>query len=114
MACFLVPMGEALLTTALSKFLGKENSTRWRLNWLNNMLWGGVSLLAIEHIWHGEVTYYPPFLTALSSSEEIEVMLRELLTTGVPMAILVTVVWFVMAVIDNLIQKKEKTVVEKN
>lgn len=114
MACFLVPMGEALVTTAFSKFLGKEKSTRLRLNWLNNMLWGGVSLLTVEHIWHGEITYYPPFLTALNSWEGTEVMLKELLTTGVPMAILITVVWSVMVVVDNLIQKEEKTIVQKN
>ncbi len=114
MACFLVPMGEALITSALSKVLGKERSAKLRLSWLNNMLWGGVTLLAIEHIWHGEITFYPPFLTALSSWEETSIMLKELLTAGVPMALLITAVWSVMAIIDNLMQKQKETLPQNN
>ena len=35
-----------------------------KLKWLNNMLWGGTTLLAFEHLWHGEITPWFPFLTA--------------------------------------------------
>ena len=35
-----------------------------KLKWLNNMLWGGTALLAFEHLWHGEITPWFPFLTA--------------------------------------------------
>jgi len=60
MACFLVPAGEAIVTTVVQKVL--ENSEKkasgkktvktgisWsrRLSWLNKMLWGGVILLAL-------------------------------------------------------------------
>ena len=57
-----------------------------------NMLWGGVLLLCIEHMWHGEVVPFPPFLTAMNAPEEIPAMLGEMATVGVSMAILVTTV----------------------
>ncbi len=79
MACFLVPMGEAIVTTVVQKVVEnrekkvggeKANSMglKWsrRLGWLNKMLWGGTALLALEHVWHGEVVPWPPFLTAVS------------------------------------------------
>ena len=76
MACFLVPTGEAIVTTVLAKaFKSKENAEASdnniseevheavaskipfskKLSWLNNMLWGGSALLAFEHVWHGEM-----------------------------------------------------------
>ena len=68
MACFLAPAAVAIVTTVVQKRVQKkeeavagEHSERFtgkwtqRLRWLNTMLWGGVLLLALEHIWHGEV-----------------------------------------------------------
>jgi hypothetical protein len=49
MACFLVPAEEAIVIRALEKAMG-EKARVWKLHWLNRMLWGGVLLLAIEHI----------------------------------------------------------------
>ena len=57
------------------------------------MLWGGSALLAFEHIWHGEVTPWFPFLTAAGNPEDAMAMLHEMATTGVAMAVLVTAVW---------------------
>ncbi len=37
-----------------------------KLMWLANLLWGGALLLAYEHVWHGEVVPWFPFLTAAS------------------------------------------------
>jgi hypothetical protein len=68
-----------------------------KLSWLNGMLWGGSILLLLEHIRHGEVVLYPPFLTAMHSPADTAAMLREMATTGVGMAVLVTAVWGVMA-----------------
>lgn len=59
------------------------------------MLWGGVVLLLIEHVWHGEVVPFPPFLTAMGDPTSTVQMLYEMATVGVAMAVLVTVVWFV-------------------
>ena len=76
-----------------------------RLNWLNNMLWGGSALLAFEHVWHGEITLRAPFLTAITTGETAG-MLREMATSGVAMAVLVTAVWVGMVTAANSVQKK--------
>ena len=70
------------------------------------MLWGGSALLAFEHIWHGEVTPWFPFLTAAGNPEDAMVMLHEMATTGVAMAALVTAVWVGMVAVSNVIEKR--------
>jgi hypothetical protein len=72
-----------------------------KLEWLNRMLWGGVLLLGIEHVWHGEITFWPPFLTAMQNPAETELMLHEMATVGVVMALFVTIVWFIGTVIAD-------------
>jgi hypothetical protein len=115
MACFLVPAGEAIVTTVVQKVVenrekkaGGERTKKpglsWsrRLSWLNKMLWGGVILLCLEHIWHGEVVPWPPFLTAMETPSEVGPMLHEMATFGVAMAIAVTVVWGIMILVMEL------------
>ena len=70
------------------------------------MLWGGSALLAFEHIWHGEVTPWFPFLTAARNPEDAMAMLHEMATTGVAMAVLVTAVWAGMVAVSNVIEKR--------
>ena len=83
MACFLVSAAEAVVVTAVEKAEEKKEKnleevrpeevkeTRIpfsrKLKWLSWMLWGGAALLAFEHIWHGEVVPWFPFLTAMSN-----------------------------------------------
>ncbi len=105
MACFLVPMSEAIVTTAIQKAMG-EKAKRWRLNWLNTMLWGGVILLAIEHIWHGEVVPWPPFLTAMENPADIPTMLHEMATIGVSMAVIITLTWIVMVALASILPER--------
>jgi len=124
MACFLVPMGEAIATSIVQKVIEKKEEKvseeksekrklswsghhHWsqRLSWLNKLLWGGVILLAIEHIWHGEVSPLPPFLTAMKTPEEIPVMLHEMGTVGVTMAIVVTATWAAIVMIAERTRK---------
>ena len=113
MACFLVPATEAVVSTVVTKTLekkqekeGKEPSSILRkMKWLNNMLWGGSALLAYEHVWHGEVVPYFPFLTAASNPTDLSEMLHEMATTGVAMALLVTVVWIGMAAVTEILEK---------
>jgi hypothetical protein len=73
-----------------------------------NMLWGGVILLCVEHMWHGEVVPFPPFLTAMNDPTEIPVMLGEMGTVGVGMAVLVTIVWFVVTIIADMVVKRQR------
>lgn len=104
MACFTVPLAEAVIVTAVRKTVlkksavnavhsAKMDSINKSVRRLEKMLYGGSFLLAIEHLWHGEISFLPPFLTALNSPAEISVMLQELASVGVGMALLVTSVW---------------------
>lgn len=127
MACFLVSAAEALITTAVTKVVEKnekkqndlmisfdgekvESAARIpfsrKLKWLNRMLWGGSALLMFEHIWHGEVVPFFPFLTAASNAEDASEMLHEMATVGVSMAVLVTVVWIGMVIVSSIIEKR--------
>lgn len=104
MACFTVPLAEAVIVTTVRKTVlknsavnavhsAKMDSINKSVRRLEKMLYGGSFLLAIEHLWHGEISFLPPFLTALNSPAEISVMLQELASVGVGMALLVTGVW---------------------
>ena len=127
MACFTVPAAEAIITTIAGKIIkskekkmalsvavstkAEDNSDAapkisfsTKLGWLNKMLWGGSALLAFEHVWHGEVVPFFPFLTAVENGEASE-MLHEMATAGVSMALLVTAVWGIMVGVTSLIEK---------
>lgn len=119
MACFLVPTGEAIVTTIVQKVEEKkENATEvsaeavekipfsLKLSWLNKMLFGGAILLAFEHLWHGEVVPFPPFLSAMNDPADTAEMLHEMGTVGVTMAIIITVVWIFMCVAADAIVKR--------
>ena len=77
-----------------------------KLKWLNKMLWGGTVLLAFEHVWHGEVTPWFPFLTAADSPAGIGEMFHEMATVGTMMAVVVTVVWIGMVAVTGAIEKR--------
>lgn len=111
MACFIVPATEAVITTVATKILkkkGSESSIRFagKLNKLNGLLWGGSGLLAFEHLWHGEITPFFSFLTATADAESTQRMLYEMSTSGVAMAAVVTAVWAVSVILENIIKKK--------
>lgn len=111
MACVVVPTAEALVTTIVkkNKKLNKkyaDNPFFKRLDWLNNMLWGGSALLAFEHIWHGEITPWFPFLTNAKTPVSASEMLFEMATSGVGMSILVTGIWVGMVVMVRALEKK--------
>ena len=72
---------------------------------LNNMLWGGSALLAFEHVWHGEVTPWFPFLTNAANPADRAEMFAEMATSGVGMAVLVTAVWMVAVAALSYIEK---------
>ena len=112
MACFLVPMAEAIVTTVVQKVVEKQEvkvgvekkertGLTWsrKLGWLNKLLWGGTILLALEHVWHGEVVPWPPFLTAMENPADVAPMLHEVATIGVAMAVVVTLVWGIIVLI---------------
>ena len=118
MACFLVSAAEAVVVTAANKATAKKAesashaeavqhiSLSKKLKWLTNMLWGGSALLAFEHVWHGEVTPWFPFLTAMNDPVDTAEMLHEMSTIGVTMAAIITIVWCGMVLVTNAMEKK--------
>ncbi|MBP3238421.1 MAG: hypothetical protein J6M24_04925 [Lachnospiraceae bacterium] len=122
MACFIVSAVEAVAVTAVKKGVEKKENTQEakevktepakvpmsvKLKWLTWMLWGGVILLAFEHLWHGEITPFFPFLTAMKNKEDMMEMLKEMATVGVCMALLITFVWVVVCVVADSMMKKD-------
>ena len=61
-------------------------------------------MLAVEHIWHGEIVPWPPFLTAMNNPADIGAMLVEIATVGVTMMALVTAVWGLMVLVSNRLE----------
>lgn len=119
MACFLVPAGEAVAATIAEKVQenkekeGNEAKSENKIplskkfKWLTNLLWGGAILLAYEHLWHGEIAPFFPFLTAMSNPADTSEMLHEMGTVGVAMAVLITVVWFgICFTADAIVERK--------
>ena len=123
MACFTVPAAEAIVTTIAGKIIkskekhqtvdASKNTTdvstpkipfSTKIGWLNKMRWGGSALLAFEHVWHGEVVPFFPFLTAVKNGEAAE-MLHEMATAGVSMALLVPAVWGIMVGVVSIFEK---------
>ena len=114
MACFIVPATQAIVTTIAKKTADKKakkdnaeikNSFIRKMDWLNNMLWGGSALLAFEHVWHGEVTPWFPFLTNAANAADRAEMFMEMATSGVGMAVLVTGVWAAMVMFADSLEK---------
>ncbi len=136
MACFIVPAAEAVITTIVAKSMksgeksNKNSNIKFdgnnleaaekipfskKLGWLNKLLWGGSVLLAFEHVWHGEVVPYFPFLTAANDPADMAEMLHEMSTVGVTMAVLVTGIWLGMVAVSHMIEKRaSKTTTAKN
>ena len=101
MACFIVPLTQAIATTAYRKLSGRSDTFVGRnLRTLELMLWGGSVMLIVDHIINGELVWYWPFFTALET-EGGAAMLREILTVGVPISIAVTAVWAVWCAIKE-------------
>lgn len=118
MACFLVSAAEAVAVKTIEKHELKveeaapEKADEYKiplsrkLRWLSNLLLGGSVLLLFEHIWHGEITAWFPFLTAMSSAGDMYSMFYELATVGVGMALAITCVWFIMCkVADRIVHR---------
>lgn len=97
MACLLVPATAAIITTASKK----KVPSKYHLEWLNTLLWGGAVMLLVEHIAHGEIVFYPPFLTAMQNPADISVMLQEIAIVGGGMVVAIVAVWAIAVAIAN-------------
>jgi len=107
MCCFLVPLAQAVATTICRRRLCDANSRAdaspliRELPALEKMLWGGTLMLIVDHIINGELTWRFPFFTALTETGGGGVMLREILTVGVPMSLVLTAAWVVYALMKE-------------
>ncbi|MCQ2309025.1 MAG: hypothetical protein MJZ78_03485 [Bacteroidales bacterium] len=98
MSCFIVPLAQAVATT-LSRKMSEKNNKNSQNVWIQQlpklelMLWGGAAMLIVDHILSGEVSWQYPFFTALTEAGGVQIMLKEMLTVGVPMSLIVTALW---------------------
>jgi len=83
MSCFLIPLAQAVTTSACRKCLSKRSDSLLLANLpaLEKMLWGASLVLIVDHIVHGELFTFN---------------LHELLTVGIPMSLVVTSVWLLL------------------
>ena len=102
MACFIVPLTQAIATTVYRKRVESQKSKVERqdsfitrnLKTLERMLWGGSMMLLVDHLVNGELFAWN---------------LREVLTIGVPMSVVVTAVWAIWCYAkERKAVKKEK------
>ena len=127
MACFTVPAVEAIVVAVAAKVIEKKEKEpvtvnlpaqggqietvqktpfSRKLKWLSWLQLGGCVLLLFEHIWHGEIVPWFPFLSAMADPNDAAEMFHEMATVGVTMAILTTVVWIGMLIVSSLIEKR--------
>jgi len=92
MACFIVPLTVGIVLGVLKK-AAKTLAERLKLDLLVSMMLGGAAVLSIEHMYHGEVVPWPPFLTAMSNPSEWGAALHEMATAGTAMTLAVTGIW---------------------
>ena len=134
MACFLVSAA-AGIGVATAKYIVKHHEkknelkveepkeykfgseVKWskKLAYLELMLWSGSFVLAGEHIFHGEVSPYPPFLTAAGEGPEaVQEMLTEMGTVGVAMLGALVAFWAIgVLVVDYIRYRKHQKKVAK-
>lgn len=107
MSCFVVPLVQAIATSVYRKHHDDSihdpgaSPLKRNLPSLEKMLWGGSVMLVVDHIINGELTWRFPFFTALDSVGGGAVMLKEMLTVGVPMSLVLTAVWAVWAIVKS-------------
>ena len=101
-------------TREINKF-GSDSKWSTKLAYLEGALFTGSFLLAGEHVLHGEVTPYPPFLTAAGEGPEaVSEMLTEMGTVGVAMLGIVVAFWAIGVLIYDIVKyrRRKKAAVE--
>ena len=87
---------------------GSDTKWSYKLAILELMLFSGSFLLAIEHILHGEVVPFPPFLTAASNPTDTIEMLHEMSTVGVMMMFALIIAWAIGIIVIDAIKYKKR------
>lgn len=100
MSCFLAPLAEAVVVSAVRK--GNEKKIQRNnahpllreLPTLEKMLWGGSLMLVVDHAINRELTTFS---------------WHDILTVGIPMAVVLTAVWAIWAVAKSRRKSVAKT-----
>lgn len=94
MSCYIVPLAQAVVTTICRKVTGSSDGNIWtaQLPALEKMLWGGSLVLIVDHIVHGELFVFS---------------LKEMLAVGVPMSLVVTLVWTIIVLLKSPVLKRQ-------
>lgn len=99
---------ELALTEPKQYKFGSDAKWSKKLGYLELALWTGSFILAGEHVIHGEVTPYPPFLTAAGEgSEAVSEMLHEMGTVGVGMLAAIVLGWAIGVLIFDLVKYRK-------
>ena len=107
MSCFVVPLVQAIATSAFRKANSRRIASAdaspflRHVTDLEKMLWGGSVMLIVDHVINGELTWRFPFFTALGETGGWGIMAREMLFVGVPMALVLTLVWAVYVLLKE-------------
>uniref|UniRef100_A0A7J3Z9H9 Uncharacterized protein n=1 Tax=Ignisphaera aggregans TaxID=334771 RepID=A0A7J3Z9H9_9CREN len=114
MACFIAPSILAIIVSIVKR-VAKKVSAKINLGLLESLLWSGAGVLTLEHVWHGEVVLWPPFLTAMQSPEEWTVALHEMTTAGITMTLATVGIWGCVLLVEKMIKAPQiqKIVTEK-
>lgn len=104
MSCFIVPLVQALATSAY-RTATRNKTAKTPLGRhipdLEKMLWGGTLMLIVDHIINGELMWRFPFFSALETSGGFTTMLHEMLTVGVPMSLALTAAWVIWVAVKE-------------
>lgn len=126
MACFVVSTAMAATVTVAKHIVAKKENkevtkldenakfgsdSKWstKLTFLELALYGGSFLLAGEHVIHGEIVPFPPFLTAASTIEGTSEMLFEMSTVGVAMLLSIIIAWAIGIFLFDFVSYKKRT-----
>lgn len=96
MSCHIVPLVEAAVVSVCRKAGVKSGFIGRHLASLELMLWGGSVMLVVDHAINGELFAWTPL---------------EMLKVGVPMAVGLTFVWLIYALLKE--KKAEKAISTK-
>lgn len=98
MSCYIVPLVEAAVVSACRKRALRSSSPLLQeLPALEKMLWGGSVMLIVDHAINGELFAWTPL---------------EMLKVGVPMALAITLVWVIYALVK--VKKATKLITSKS
>ena len=105
MACFATPMAVGIITTIFRKKI----PAKYHIEWFNTLVWGGSAGLALEHVAHGEIVPYAPFLTAMANPADAAVMFQEIMTVGLVMLLACIAAWGIMLYAASYLKHSTKT-----